>query len=88
MATATLYLVSCGLAVVARGLRPLVDAHWKRGLSYFQIGWRWIKFALINSISLFQFLFFDPAPDPHKVVPSKYSAKPAFAIQISTTQVS
>lgn len=40
MAAATLYLVSSGLAVVARGLRPLVDAHWKRGLSYFQIGWR------------------------------------------------
>jgi hypothetical protein len=88
MATATLYLVSCGLAVVARGLRPLVDAHWKRGLSYFQIGWRWIKFALINSISLFQFLFFDPEPDPHKVVPSKRSAKPAFAIQVSATFVS
>jgi hypothetical protein len=88
MATATLYLVSCGLAVVARGLRSCVDAHWKRGLSYFQIGWRWIKFALTNSISLFQFLFFDPEPDPYKAVASKRSAKPAFTIDTCSTSVS
>jgi hypothetical protein len=88
MATATLYLVSCGLAVVARGLRPLVDAHWKRGLSYLQIGWRWIKFALSNSIRLFNFLAFDPEPDPCKVVASKRSAKPAFTIQDFSTFVS
>jgi hypothetical protein len=88
MATATLYLVSCGLAVVARGLRSCVDAHWKRGLSYFQIGWRWIKFALTNSIDLFQFLFFDPEPDSYKVVASKRSAKPAFTIDACSTSVS
>jgi hypothetical protein len=59
MATATLYLVTCGPAVVVRGLRLFVDAHWKRGLSYFQIGWRWIKFAFSNAINMFHFLFFD-----------------------------
>jgi hypothetical protein len=85
MATATLYLVSCGLAVVARGLRPLVDAHWQRGLSYLQIGWRWIKFAFTNSLKLFQFLIFDPNPDRHKVVASKRSPKPAFTINFSST---
>jgi len=85
MATTTLYLVSCGLAVVAYELRPLVDAHWQRGLSYFQIGWRWIKFACTNSLKLFQFLFFDPKPDQHKVIASKRFAKPAFTINFSAT---
>ena len=45
MASATLYLVSCGLVVVARGLRPFVDTHWQRDISYFQIGWCWIKYT-------------------------------------------
>ncbi len=38
LATATLYLVSTGTAIVSLGLRHLVDTHWQRGLSYFQIG--------------------------------------------------
>lgn len=87
MATATLYLVSTGLAVVSRNLRPLVDAHWKRGLSYFQIGWRWIKFALTNSLTLFDFLAFDPRPDPHRVIASKRFDKPRFSIDAYSTQV-
>ena len=41
LATATLYLVSTGTAIVSLGLRQLVDTHWQRGLSYFQIGWRY-----------------------------------------------
>ena len=85
MATATLYHVSCGLVVVAYGLCPLVDAHWQRGLSYFQTGWRWMKFASTNSLKLFQFLFFDPKPDQHKVISSKRFAKPAFTINFSAT---
>jgi hypothetical protein len=87
MATATLYLVSTGLTVVSRGLRPLVDAHWKRGLSYFQIGWRWIKFALTNSLTLFDFLAFDPRPDPHRVIASKRFDKPRFAFDAFSTQI-
>jgi len=88
LATATLYLISSGLAVVSRGLRHLIDAHWKRGLSYFQIGWRWIKFALKNSFTLFQFLAFDPRPDPHKVIASKRSNKPAFTLDACFTETS
>jgi hypothetical protein len=86
MATATLYLVSTGLAVVSRNLRPLVDAHWKRGLSYFQIGWRWIKFALTNSLTLFDFLAFDPRPDPHRVIASNRFDKPRFLLESYSTQ--
>lgn len=86
MATATLYLVSSGLAVVASGLRSLVDAHWKRGLSYFQIGWRWIKFALTNTLTLFQFLSFDPRPDPHRVIASKRFDLPRFAFDAFYTE--
>ncbi len=41
LATATLYLVSTGTAVVEMGKRRWVDPHWFRGLSYLQIGWRW-----------------------------------------------
>jgi hypothetical protein len=37
LATATLYLVSTGTAIVSLGLRHLLDTHWQRGLSYFQM---------------------------------------------------
>jgi len=88
MATATLYLVSCGLAVVARGLRPLVDAHKQRGLSYFQIGWRWIKYALSHALTLFSFLLFDPLPDPYKVCPSRRSVKPSVVLALAHSVLS
>ena len=64
LATATLYLVSTGTAVVILGLRHQIDTHWQRGLSYFQIGWRWMRLALAQSIRLIPFFWFDPAPDP------------------------
>jgi hypothetical protein len=52
LATATLYLVSTGTAVVHQGNRRLVDTHWQRGLSYFQTGWRWIELALTKGKDL------------------------------------
>jgi len=42
-------LVSTGTAIVTLGLRVLIDTHWQRGLSYFQIGWRWIRYAFAHS---------------------------------------
>ena len=42
IATATIVAVSEGLFVVESGKREEVDSHWVRGLSYFQIGVRWI----------------------------------------------
>lgn len=42
IAVATIITLNEGLAVVAEGNRKKVDGHWERGLSYIQIGWRWI----------------------------------------------
>jgi Transposase DDE domain len=46
LSVACLHLVSLGTLVVEAGQRQRVDAHWTRGLSYFQIGWRWLRRAL------------------------------------------
>lgn len=46
LATATLYLVSTGTAIVEMGKRRWVDPHWFRSPSYLQIGWRWVKRTL------------------------------------------
>ena len=46
LATTTLYLTSTGSLVVQLDQRRCVDTHWHRGLSYLQIGWRWIFYAL------------------------------------------
>jgi hypothetical protein len=74
LATATLYLVSTGTAVVTLGLRTYIDTHWHRGLSYFQIGWRFIRHALAHSKGLFSFLWFEPGPDPFPVFASRRQA--------------
>jgi hypothetical protein len=74
LATATIYLVSTGTAVVTLGLRIQVDAHWQRGLSYFQIGWRWIRHALAHSGYLPSFFWFEPGPDPFPAFASKRQA--------------
>jgi len=71
LAVATLYLVGTGSSVVALGLRRLVDSHWKRGLSYFKIGWRWIEYALTNHCYLLRFAWLDPGPDPDPASASK-----------------
>jgi len=74
LATATLYLVSTGTAVVALGLRHAVDTHWQRGLSYFQIGWRWIRHALAHAEYLLPFFWLEPGPDPYPAIASKSQA--------------
>jgi hypothetical protein len=74
LATATLYLVSTGTAVVTLGLRTRIDTHWQRGLSYFQIGWRWIRYALAHQKYLLPFFWFDPEPDPYPALASKRQA--------------
>lgn len=67
MSVACLHLVSLGTFVVEREQRRSVDPHWLRGLSYFQIGWRWLRRALYLDHpvgSLFRLL---PDPDPAPV---------------------
>jgi hypothetical protein len=80
LATATLYLVSSGVAIVAMGKRHFVDPHWHRGLSYFQIGWRWIEHALAHGKRLVPFFWFEPGPDPEPVYASKRQASKPIAI--------
>lgn len=80
LATTTLYLVSTGTAVVMLGLRSQIDTHWHRGLSYFQIGWRWIRYALAHLKYLLPFFWLEPGPDPFPVFASKRQA----AIPIAT----
>jgi hypothetical protein len=75
LATATLYLVSTGTAVVAMNLRPLVDTHWQRGLSYFQLGWRYLLAALAHSQRLLAFLWLEPGPDPEPAFASHRQAQ-------------
>jgi hypothetical protein len=77
---ATLYLVSTGTAVIHLGLRHLVDTHWSRGLSYFQIGWRWIFYALTNLKQLMPRFWLEPGPDPYPVYASKRQAAQPIAI--------
>ena len=71
LAAATLYLVSTGTAITTLQLRPLVDTHWQRGLSYLQIGWRWLHFALAHAHFLLAGLYLEPGPDPEPVFASR-----------------
>lgn len=69
MAVATLHLVSLGSYVVATDQRPTVDGHWKRGLSYFQIGWRWLRRNVTHAAEVLRTLTLLPSdPDPQPVV--------------------
>lgn len=70
LATATLYLVSTGTAIVEMGKRRLVDPHWFRGLSYLQIGWRWVKRALAWGEKFIFCLWLTPGPDPEPAIAS------------------
>jgi len=88
LAIGTLYLVSTGTAVVATGKRRLVDAHWQRGLSYFHIGWRWIKYALAHDARLLRFLWIEPGPDPCPAIASKsQAARPKATASLSALPV-
>lgn len=64
LAVATLYLVSQGTEVVARGQRCRVDPHWFRGNSYLRIGWQWVKTALTKGWQLTTQVHLSGAPDP------------------------
>lgn len=70
LAVATVYLVSTGTAVAEMGRRWVVDTHWQRGLSYFQIGWRWLKRALHCGQKLLAFMWLSAVPDPEPAMAS------------------
>jgi hypothetical protein len=71
MSVAYLHVVSLGTFVVAAGLRRSVDGHWARGLSYFQIGWRWLRQSLYHDHPLLRLFRLIPGPDPEPVPVSR-----------------
>jgi hypothetical protein len=64
VALATIHFLSTGLRVVAAQLRRWVDPHWDRGLSYFQIGWRWLRQPYRRHWPAFPSFWIDPSPVP------------------------
>ncbi len=75
LAVATLYLVSTGTAIVALQRRRLIDTHWNRGISYLQIGWRYLLSAVVYGQRLLTHLWLDPEPDPQPVYASRKQAR-------------
>lgn len=75
LAVATLYLVSTGTAIVALQRRRLIDTHWNRGISYLQIGWRYLLSAVVHGQRLLTHLWLDPEPDPQPVYASRKQAR-------------
>ena len=82
LAVATLYLLSTGAHVVHSGLRRLVDTHWDRGLSYLQIGWRWIRRCLAQGLSISNHLELPADPDPEPARASRRQSRlpPTFVL--------
>jgi len=76
LAVATLYLLSTGAHVVHSGLRRLVDTHWDRGLSYLQIGWRWIRRCVAQGLSISNHLELPADPDPEPARASRRQSRP------------
>jgi hypothetical protein len=71
VALATLHFLSTGLQVVRADLRRWVDPHWDRGLSYFKLGWRWLRQQYRRQWPLFPSFWIDPSPDPSPVCASR-----------------
>ena len=67
MALTTLYVTALGTEVVASGARRFIDTHWRRGLSYFQIGWRALRQAVYRASLLFSSWRLSSEPDPFPV---------------------
>lgn len=71
LALATLHFLSTGVQVVQANLRRWVDPHWDRGLSYFKIGWRWLRQQYRRQWPLFTSFWIDPSPDHAPVSASR-----------------
>ena len=72
IAVATIITLNEGLTVVKEGNRKKVDGHWSRGLSYLQIGWRWILKQLSKTTATLQCsLELRAMNDPLPVAPTR-----------------
>jgi hypothetical protein len=72
IAIATLVILHEGLGVIEEGKVKEVDGHRRRGLSCFQIGWRWILKQLRKAVSILKCrIDLRPATDPLPVAPTR-----------------
>jgi hypothetical protein len=71
LAIAALFFTSIGVGVVKHKLRRWVDPHWERGLSYFKIGWLWLRQHCRRGWPFIAGFYLDPAPDPEPARPSR-----------------
>lgn len=72
LALCSLCLLSIGTYVVDTGQRKLVDTHWTRGLSYLQLGWRWLDYCLARDAPLPLMFHLKSAPDPEPAAPPSF----------------
>lgn len=71
IALAKLFLISQGVEVVTKGLRREIDPHWKRGLSYLKIGFRYLIAVQSKGYKLLKEIILPSIPDPELVHSSK-----------------
>ena len=87
LAVATLFLVCQGTEVVETGKRRWVDAHWFRGSSYLQIGWKWVQRTLAvgyqKGYDLITQLRLSSLPDPEPAMASRKQAKERASLRFS-----
>lgn len=74
LAVATLHFTSVGCEVAKRKTRRWVDAHWDRGMSYFKIGWQWLRQQFRKNWPILPPFQLDPKPDPEPAIASRRSA--------------
>lgn len=87
LAIATLFLVCQGTTVVETEKRRWVDAHWFRGSSYLQIGWKWVKRTLAvghkKGYELITQLRLSSLPDPEPAIASRKQALERTSLRFS-----
>lgn len=81
LAVATLLLVMQGTRLSDAAHRRTVDSHWSRGLSYFKLGWKWLRRVLTRALPFALATTLDLAPDPEPVRPS--ASAPSFSFSFS-----
>ena len=78
VALTMLFLILQGSAVVAQGLRQVVDPHWQRGMSYLKIGWNWIRYAITEQLKIGVFQFLSSQDDPDPAMASRRQSEQSF----------
>jgi hypothetical protein len=76
VAVALIVAVSEGVSVVLEARREEVDPHWKQGLSYFQIGLRWILKAIVQGLKNFlKYFSLRPINNPLPIAPTEKESR-------------